>query len=312
VWRAKHSSLVRPAAIKLMRGELTARLSPVELELLTERFHQEVQATAQLHSPHTVAVYDFGQTQDGTLYYVMELLDGLDLETLATKHGPQPAERVVHFVRQAAESLAEAHRRGLVHRDIKPANLYATALGIELDFVKVLDFGLVRDIAHDAHLTAAGAIWGTPAYLAPESAAHQQFDARSDIYALGSVAYWLLTGATVFAADTGAAMIAAQIRDEPVPPSRRTELPIARELEDLVMACLAKDPAARPQSAEELIHRLDALPLPRWTHRRAEAWWRANVPDILARSSASCRDHAAPRKHAAKRAVVTETVRAVP
>ncbi|MDB4954023.1 MAG: Protein kinase, partial [Myxococcales bacterium] len=202
VWRAKHSTLVRPAAIKLIRPELTANLSPPQLEIVTQRFHQEVQATAQLHSPHTVAVYDFGQTTDGTLYYVMELLDGLELETLVQRFGPQPPERVIHFLRQAAQSLAEAHQRGLIHRDIKPANVYVCAIGVELDFIKVLDFGLVRHVSQDPHLTAANAVWGTPAYLAPESAALHRFDARSDIYSLACVAYWLLTGKTVFEGET--------------------------------------------------------------------------------------------------------------
>jgi len=226
VWRARHSALVRPAAIKLMRLHAAADASPVDPAQLTRRFHQEAQATAMLKSPHTVAVYDFGETSDGDLYYAMELLDGLDLETLVQNFGPQPAERVAHFLGQAAASLAEAHASGLVHRDIKPANLFAAVMGLELDFLKVLDFGLVRQITKDPALTSEHGVWGTPAYLAPESASHARYDARSDIYSLGAVAYWLLTGNTVFEAPSGHAMIAAQIRDTPVSPSLRTELPI--------------------------------------------------------------------------------------
>jgi serine/threonine-protein kinase len=287
VWRARHSALVRPAAIKLMRPELIAARSQADLVQMSARFHQEAQATALLRSPHTVAVYDFGETSDGVLYYVMEMLDGIDLETLVQKFGPLPAERVVHFLRQAAASLAEAHARGLVHRDIKPANLMSAVLGLDLDFLKVLDFGLVR-VPGEIGLTAENGVWGTPAYLAPESAASHQYDARSDIYALGCVAYWLLTGRTVFDATSGNAMIAAQLRDQPVPPSQRTELPIPRALEDIVMMCLEKDPQARPQDADQLLRLLAAVELPAWTQRRAELWWRANLPDVMAKINASC------------------------
>jgi tRNA A-37 threonylcarbamoyl transferase component Bud32 len=284
VWRATHSSLARPAAVKLMRPHHFGSGVQLDLGQLTRRFHREAQATAMLRSPHTVAVYDFGQTEDGALYYAMELLEGLDLETLVIRHGPQPAERVIHVLRQAAASLAEAHVHGLVHRDVKPANIYASVAGLELDFVKVLDFGLVRRISGDPGLTAEQGVWGTPAYLAPETAASNQVDARSDIYALGAVGYWLLTGKTVFDAATANAMIAAQIRDVPVRPSLRTELSVPAELEAVVMACLAKDPDARPQTADQLARMLAAVPGQPWTQRRAEAWWRANQPDVLGRA----------------------------
>ncbi|HEY1558126.1 MAG TPA: serine/threonine-protein kinase [Kofleriaceae bacterium] len=298
VWRAKHAALVRPAAIKLMRPHALSDGSPVDLGQLTRRFQQEAQATALLKSPHTVAIYDYGETSDGVLYYVMELLDGLDLETIVQKFGPQPAERVVHFLRQAASSLSEAHANGLVHRDIKPANLFASVMGLELDFLKVLDFGLVRRIANDPALTVEHGVWGTPAYMAPESAEYARYDVRSDIYSLAAVAYWLLTGKTVFEAPSGNAMIAAQIRDTPVPPSLRTDLPIPTELEAVIMACLAKDPSMRPQSAEQLARMLAAVPLPAWTPRRAEAWWRAHRPESLARSAACAQDVTAPQRRA--------------
>jgi serine/threonine protein kinase len=289
VWRAEHHSLIRPAAVKLLRRELTARLPPAEREALNVRFQREVQATAMLSSPHTVAVFDFGHTQDGTLYYVMELLNGLDVETLIEKHGPQPAERVIYLLRQACDSLAEAHRRNLIHRDIKPANIYLCAIGLKVDFVKVLDFGLVRDLRSDLRLTSEGEVSGTPAYLAPEAAARNQFDARGDIYALGCVAYYMLTGQLVFEGETSAAMIAAHIRDVPPPPSQRSELAISPELDAIILACLAKNPDDRPQTAEELQQRLNevALATP-WNQQRASCWWAMHVPDLVERACAEC------------------------
>jgi len=292
VWRAEHHALIRPAAIKLMRRELVARMAHGDAARMTLRFQREVQATAQLTSPHTVAVYDFGASGDGSLYYVMELLSGLDAEKLVTAFGPQPAERVVHLIRQATKSLAEAHRRGLVHRDIKPANLYICAIGADLDFVKILDFGLVHDLVDDHRLTQDGLITGTPAYIAPESAAGRRADARTDIYALGCVAYWLLTGSTVFEATSAPAMLAAHLRDQPVPPSHRTELPVPAALDAIVLACLAKDPAGRPQSADEVERMLSEIALPPWTPPRAEAWWHSHMPDVLHRARSICRDSA--------------------
>jgi eukaryotic-like serine/threonine-protein kinase len=289
VWRAEHHSLIRPAAVKLLRRELTQRLSNTERDALNARFQREVQATAMLSSPHTVAVFDFGHTQDGTLYYVMELLNGLDVETLIEKHGPQPAERVIYLLRQACDSLSEAHRRNLIHRDIKPANIYLCAIGLKVDFVKILDFGLVRDLSSNLRLTNEGSISGTPAYLAPEAAAHNQFDARGDIYALGCVAYYMLTGRLVFDGETSAAMIASHIRDVPTPPSQRSELPIPPELDAIVLACLAKRPEDRPQSAEELQQRLNEIPLATpWNQQRALGWWSVHVPDLVERACTEC------------------------
>ena len=281
VWRAKHRTLARPAAIKLMSAV------PNQSSAVTrQRFEAEVEAMTLLTSPHTVAIYDFGQAEDGRLYYVMELLSGLDLEVLVKRYGPVPAERVVYLLRQACESLAEAHHRGLIHRDIKPANLYVCSIGMQLDFVKLLDFGLVRNAAHDPHITADQTVSGTPAYMAPESAAHRQFDARSDLYSLGCVAYWLLTGRAPFEGETSAAVVASQIHDAPVPPSHVSELPIPKDLEDLVMMCLDKRPANRPQSAQELSDRLGKIVLPAWTQARAQVWWSANMPDVVAASRA--------------------------
>ena len=281
VWRAEHASLARPAAIKLIRGEALGGTGDEPATAL-RRFEQEAQTTAGLRSPHTITLYDFGRTQDGSFYYVMELLDGIDLQLLVEKFGPTPPERAVHVLRQACHSLAEAHARGLVHRDIKPANIYLCRHGLELDFVKVLDFGLVKHTAAgsacDPRLTQEGQISGTPTYMAPEVAAGEGLvDDRTDLYALGCVAYWLLTGRTVFAGETALKQILAHVAEPPAPASRHVALPAA--LDALVLRCLAKKPGDRPQSAEALAAALAALPLePPWTPERARAWWNANLP----------------------------------
>jgi len=310
VWRAEHHSLVRPAAVKLMRRELTDRLTAAQREALDVRFQREVQSTAMLSSPHTVAIFDFGHTPDGALYYVMELLHGLDAETLVEEYGPQPAERVVYLLRQACESLAEAHARNLVHRDVKPANIYLCAIGLKVDFVKMLDFGLVRNLSSDVRVTHEDAVAGTPAYVAPEAAARKVFDARSDIYAIGCVAYYMLTGQLVFDGMTAASVMAAHIRDQPVPPSQRSELPIPPELDALVLACLAKNPDDRPQTAQELQERLRAIPFGTpWNQTRAVAWWEAHVPELVARACEDCKvppTPAAPRRRPAP--IVRDTV----
>lgn len=198
VWRARHARLLRPAAIKLIRPA-TAGLYGASARA---RFQREAQATGALRSPHTVSLYDYGRTEDGTLYYAMELLEGIDSEQLVKRFGPMPAERVLHILRQVARSLAEAHQLGLVHRDIKPANVFLCRVGIELDFVKVLDLGLVkpRHVASDSPVSVAGAVSGTPGYVAPEHLAGKELDGRADLYSLGCVAYFLLTGKRVFSA----------------------------------------------------------------------------------------------------------------
>ena len=284
VWRARHRALVRPAAIKLMRAEVLGG-SLTELHAIQQRFRREVQATADLESPHTIEIYDFGAAADGRLYYVMELLRGLDAEDLVKRFGPMPVERAVHLLRQACASLAEAHDRGLIHRDIKPSNLHVCVLGLELDFVKVLDFGLVKHQRHaDAHVSLDGMIIGTPAYLSPEAAAGDPIDARADLYALGCIAFWMLTGRTVFGEKLPVLMIADHLRTPPDPPSKATSLPIPQELDALVLACLAKDPKARPPSAVALSDMLAAVPLANpWTQERARAWWKQHHPAVLDR-----------------------------
>ncbi len=286
VWLARHRALVRPAAIKLMRAEVLGG-SISELHAIQRRFRREVQATADLESPHTIEIYDFGAAGDGRLYYVMELLRGLDAEALVRRFGPVPAERAVHLLRQACASLAEAHERGLVHRDVKPSNLHVCVLGLEYDFVKILDFGLVKhQRATSAHVSLDGMIVGTPAYLSPEAAAGDPVLAPSDLYALGCVAFWLLTGRTVFGEKIPVLMVADHLRTAPEPPSMVSRLPIPPELDALVLACLAKDPAARPASAMSLSDRLAAIPFPNpWTPERARAWWIDNVPELATRPS---------------------------
>jgi serine/threonine-protein kinase len=276
VWRASHSLLARPAAIKLISSQ---RLGDDAHAVLT-RFEQEAQATALLRSPHTIEVYDFGRSDDGSFYYVMELLEGLDLQELVREHGPVPASRAVYILRQACHSLGEAHAAGLVHRDIKPANIFVCRYGGDFDFVKVLDFGVVKqqNVAKDPALTEQGWV-GTPAFLAPEIAIGSELDGRADIYSLGCVAYWLLTGQFVFEADNLLALINKHAHEEPVPPSKRTELPIPSDLEEVVMDCLRKESADRPGNAEVLSDRLAGCEAGDWGQQEAMSWWRLRLPD---------------------------------
>ncbi|HEX3235009.1 MAG TPA: serine/threonine-protein kinase [Gemmatimonadales bacterium] len=285
VWRARHRLLIRPAAIKLIRQRALGAMAG-DPELLVRRFEREARATAALTSPHTVQLYDFGVTDDGRLYYVMELLDGLDLDTLVRQHGPLPAERVVHLLRQVCSALADAHANGLVHRDIKPANVVVSRAGTTFDFVKVLDFGLVkldgaRSAGKDAiNLTAEDSWSGTPGYMAPEVVlGAADTDHRVDLYALGCVAYWLLTGRMVFEGENAMQVMMQHVQAEPKRPSLRTEQAIPAALEELVMECLEKDPARRPATAEVVSERLGAVPpTASWTAERAEQWWAMHRP----------------------------------
>jgi eukaryotic-like serine/threonine-protein kinase len=283
VWRARHRLLVRPAAIKLVRASaLGATGSRVTRELLG-RFEREAQATALLTSPHTVELYDFGISEEGVLYYVMELLDGVDLETLVRQYGPVPPERAVWLLRQACDSLDDAHRAGLVHRDIKPANIVASRRGRRSDYVKVLDFGLVKGMGagnSDVQLTSDVQIKGTPAYLPPEAVTGETpVDARSDVYALGCVAHWLVTGELVFDAPSPMKMAIAHATQAPRSVSERAPNACPVELDRLILQCLSKDKSQRPSSALELLQQLDAIPFAAgWNEDRAAAWWREHVP----------------------------------
>ncbi|MEM9488186.1 MAG: serine/threonine-protein kinase, partial [Myxococcota bacterium] len=223
VWRAEHKLLARPAAVKLIRPERDTG-DPNQVMTVLKRFEREAQATAKLTSQHTVQLYDYGISDNGDFFYVMELLDGIDLETLVSVHGAQPPERVARILTQACQSLAEAHSQDMLHRDIKPANIFLCRRGIELDCVKVLDFGLVKSIHHaekfDSQLTADGMTSGTPAYMSPEAAQDpDSADHRSDIYALGCVAYWLLTGSMVFEHSNAIKLLIAHVREQPARPS---------------------------------------------------------------------------------------------
>jgi serine/threonine-protein kinase len=279
VWMAEHHLLARPAAIKLVRGLSGAQGSSTASLSHHHRFEREVQATSLLRSPHTIEVYDFGRTDDGRFYYVMELLDGLSLEELVQRFGPVPSERAVAILRQICHSLAEAHARGLVHRDIKPANIFVCRYGLEHDFVKVLDFGLVKttSASTDVRLTDVGTFAGTPAYGSPESALGENLDVdgRSDLYSLGCVAYWLLTGRTVFDATQPIQMLVQHANQTPDPPSRATELAVPPELDALVLQLLSKAPEDRPATADETARHLAAIPMPAgaWTRERARVWW---------------------------------------
>jgi hypothetical protein len=278
VWQASHRFLARRAAVKLIQ----APTATLDSRTALNRFEREAQATAALCSPHTVHVYDFGFSDDGRLYYAMELLDGIDLDTLIARFGPQPAERVVHWLRQVCDSLGEAHAVGLVHRDIKPANLYVCRYGREHDFLKVLDFGLASwqpsIEGENLALTATGHLVGTPAYMPPEMATgNGTADARSDLYALGCVAYYLLTAKEVFGGRSVVEVLLGHIGQQPLPPSHLTPWPIPEELDRIVLACLAKSPAERPQNVDELVARLVRCPLePPWTQERARRWWEAS------------------------------------
>ena len=310
VWRAKHRLLVRPAAIKLIRRDACGK-NDEACRTTVRRFEREAQATALLRSPHTVELYDFGVTDEGTFYYVMELLDGLDLKRLVERYGPLPAERAIHILRQACHSLHDAHSAGMVHRDVKPANIFVCRRGQDYDFVKVLDFGLVAASAEiedmRTQLTAEGMMSGTPAFMAPEMASGERaIDARADVYALGCVAYWLLTGRVVFEGSSAMAVILKHARDLPARPSSQSELPIDPELERIVLSCLAKDPDERPASAAVLASELAecARTNGEWTNELAASWWRMHAPHAVT-SGAAGRPHSdaarvlSPRKRAA-------------
>ncbi|MCB9596019.1 MAG: protein kinase [Sandaracinaceae bacterium] len=271
VWRASHQHLARPAAVKLIQGIESRGFGATAIQ----RFRREAEATARLRSPHTVELYDFGLTEEGGFYYVMELLEGMDLQDLVSREGPLPPERVIYLVAQVLRSLTEAHELGLVHRDIKPANVFVSQLGAEADFVKVLDFGLVTPVGlDDDAISERDGVSGTPAYMAPEHASEGEVDGRSDLYSLGCVAFWMLTGERVFTMVNPGALIVAQMRAVPDRPSARLGAPLPEGLDEWVLSLLAKAPEDRPASARDAHQALLAIPLESpWTLQRADAWW---------------------------------------
>ncbi len=285
VWRAQHRLLARPAAVKLIRPELLEGASGARQAELRSRFEREAQTIAQLKSPHTIELFDYGVADDGAFYYVMELLDGFDLKALVDRSGPVPVERAAHLLVQVCHSLAEAHAAGVVHRDITPSNVVVCRYGRDVDFVKVLDFGLAKPpaalLGDDGGTTREGATaGGTPAFMSPEQAlGARTLDGRSDIYAVGCLAYWLVTGQVVFPNTTPVATLVAHTQTPPEPPSQRTELPVPASFDALVLACIAKSPADRPSSAEELAERFASLSdVPRWSSAQARAWWDLHRP----------------------------------
>jgi serine/threonine protein kinase len=236
-----------------------------------------VQITSQLNNANTVAIYDYGRTPEGVFYYAMEFLDGIDLQSLVERYGPQPAPRVIHILQQVCGSLYEAHSLGLVHRDIKPANIMLNRRGGLPDVVKVLDFGLVKalDDQRQAGLTQHASLTGTPLYMSPEAIQMpNSVDARSDLYAVGAVGYFLLTGQPVFDAENVVELCQKHVAAQPVPPSERTRTPIPPELESALLACLEKSRAKRPQTARDLAELIArCAEATQWSLEDADAWW---------------------------------------
>jgi tRNA A-37 threonylcarbamoyl transferase component Bud32 len=273
VYRARHSLLRRPVAIKLLSPDMTNAAN-------TARFEHEVQMTSQLTHPNTVAIYDYGHTPEGIFYYAMEYLGGIDLDQLVRQFGAQPEGRVIHILRQVCGSLSEAHRIGLIHRDIKPANIVLTRRGGVCDLVKVLDFGLVKTARPGlAEVSGPGAVVGTPHFISPEAVVKPEtVDRRSDIYSLGAVGYWLLTGKTLFDHDTVEGLLDRHVNQTPPHPADRLRQPVSQDLAALLLRCLAKRPEERPASAEALDQALAACGAAgKWTMLDAEEWWQSNM-----------------------------------
>jgi hypothetical protein len=270
VYRARHSLLRRPTAIKLLPPELSGEAS-------IRRFEREVQLTSGLTHPNTIAIYDFGRTPAGVFYYVMEYLDGITLEDLVRHGGPLPAARVVHLLEQLCGALVEAHGVGLVHRDIKPSNLMLCVRGRVSDHLKVLDFGLVKEVATvpDPQASIAASLVGTPLYMAPEAILEPAtVAATADIYAVGAVAYFLLVGEPVFVGSTVMEVCVRHLHEPPASMADRAALAIPRGLDELVLQCLQKDPQARPRSAAALRSQLAEIEgLSRWNPTDADRWW---------------------------------------
>ncbi len=267
VWAAYHHGLKRDVALKILRDAGPRAAA---------RFEREVQALAELRHPNTVRVFDYGVAEDGLLYFAMELLVGADLGALVKRAGPLAPERAVHLVLAASRALAEAHDKGMVHRDIKPENLFVASAGGERDFIKVLDFGIVRRGDETGEtLTQEGHLAGTPAFMAPEVGRGADADPRSDVYALGAVLYFLLTGAPPFEGKGTAALLAAHQHEPIMPPSLRMEGPLASDVEEIVLACLSKSPDDRPKNAGELAERLSRTAL-------ADAWDPSLAPVVRA------------------------------
>jgi hypothetical protein len=288
VYAGTHAMLRRPTAVKMLDPHKTTDES-------IARFEREVQLSSRLNHPNTITIYDYGRTDEGVFFYAMELLDGIDLDQLVSRFGPQPPGRVAHLLIQACGSLHEAHSAGLIHRDIKPGNLMLTQRGGISDFVKVLDFGLVKaiDAQKEQSLTAANTLTGTPLYMSPEAIElPDEVDGRSDLYALAAVGYFLVTGTPVFSGKTVVDICMQQVSAAPMPPSERLGREVPAALEEALLAGLAKQASDRPQSAREFSKLLEAVvrEMP-WTVADADRWWATyTTPDML-----ETRDHTTKR-----------------
>ncbi|TVR05447.1 MAG: serine/threonine protein kinase [Deltaproteobacteria bacterium] len=287
IWRARHRLLSRPVAVKFVRLSERGLDNPADLRRVRARFEREAQVLARLTSPHTVRIFDCGITEQGVFFYTMELLEGMDLSTLVGGWGPQPQERVRDLLVQTCHSLAEAHSLGLIHRDIKPANIFISRQGLDEDVVKVLDFGLVAATSPDALdesqaaalRTAPGMLHGTPAFMSPEQVRGDVLTEQVDIYSLGCVAYYLLTGEYVFDAHSAAEQMHMHATQPPLPPSERADnIRVEPAFEALILTCLDKDPSRRPLNALVLREMLQNLPLREWTAQDTRAWYRKTPP----------------------------------
>jgi serine/threonine-protein kinase len=285
VYLAEHRFLRRPCAIKLIRPDRAGDRNTLL------RFEREVQATARLTHWNTVEIYDYGHAEDGTFYYVMEYLPGMNLQEMVYKHGPLPPERAIHLLRQVCAGLQEAHATGLIHRDIKPNNILVCERGGVQDVVKLVDFGLVQSsdfVDKEQRLTRQGAIAGSPPYMSPEQAKGlDQVDPRSDIYSIGAVAYYLLTGKPPFDRETAIETIAAHLRDTVIPP-RNLRSSVPHDLQETVMTCLEKNPARRFQDVQSLDRSLARCQdAGQWTFEQAQEWWRQHPVETPASTSAA-------------------------
>ena len=271
VFRARHSLIRRPTAVKVMQ------VAGEEQSAAIQRFEREVQLSATLSHPNTITIYDFGHTPDNRFYYVMEYLQGLDIQKLVDRFGPMSSARAVFVLKQVCSALAEAHERGIVHRDIKPSNVFLTQRGGLYDYVKVLDFGLAKQVTDEraVSLTKTGVALGTPRYISPEAIrGAENIDARSDLYCLGAVAYFMLTGRPPFDAVTSAELMIDHLKATPPSMSEVSELPIPEQLQAIVMKCLEKEPGDRFQSAAEMEGALRAVPIDDpWDQPKAHEWW---------------------------------------
>jgi serine/threonine-protein kinase len=305
VWLARHRMLHRPAAMKTIKPEKLAAADEKIRSEIVRRFEREAQATAGLYNPHSIRIYDFGMTEEGSFFIVMEALEGCDLDEFVKEYGPLPIPRAINWLKQICASLNEAHQVGLIHRDLKPANIHICKYGVEYDFIKVLDFGMVKyetdaqvvqqfsvnleegdeepisgisssspgDL-DSAELTQANRLTGTPSYMAPEMIYGEPVDHRYDIYALGCIAYFLITGTKVFQSSGFKNQLYGHMMLSPDAPSERIGSPVPTELEQLILDCLQKDPELRPATIADIIERLEALPVkPSWTPEDAAEWW---------------------------------------